>query len=234
MVHAVIFDLDNTLYSYDRAHAAAFAALKTYAFSALGLSEERFEALHEQASREIRERSGGGPVIHNRLIRFQQMLEQAGLPIRCAPAMAELYWTALLGAMEPESGVLDCFAALRRMGLRLGIGTNMQADRQFSKLERLGLAPYVDFLVSSEEVGKEKPAPELFLCCAQKAGCAPEDCVFVGDSLKNDALGAAAAGLRGVWYRPDGRAQSVPEGILLLSALDRLPALILELQEDPR
>ena len=85
----------------------------------------------------------------------------------------------------------------------LGIGTNMTLDWQLVKLEKLGLLSYFSFVVSSEEAGVEKPHPGLFALCAEKAGVSPEECLFVGDSLKGDVLGAEKAGMRALWYAPE-------------------------------
>lgn len=73
------------------------------------------------------------------------------------------------------------------------------------KLETLGLLPFFSFVVSSEEAGVEKPHPGLFALCAEKAGVSPEECLFVGDSLKGDVLGAENAGMRALWYAPEQR-----------------------------
>ncbi len=222
---AVIFDLDNTLYSYDRSHAAAYPAVQELAQRELNLTPERFDQLHARASRILSLRCGGGPAIHNRLIRYQIMLELAGLPIAGAPELAVCYWERFLQAMEPEPGVVQSLQALKELGLRLGVGTNMSADLQFEKLRRLGLTPYLDLLVTSEEIGVEKPDPRLFLLCAEKAGTAPERCLFVGDSLEKDALAARTAGMQGVWYQPAGR-QEAPAGILTIHRLTEIPGLL--------
>ena len=230
MVRAVLFDIDNTLYSYDDAHAAAYGALREYARAALSLTPERFDALHREGDLRLRAHTGGPcAAIHNRLIRYQLMLEIADLPMRHAPAMADLYWTALIGAMRPFPGVARALARLKAMGLKLGIGTNMTADRQFMKLQKLGLLETVDFMVTSEEVSAEKPDRRLFDICAQKAGCPPGACVFVGDSLKGDVLGALNAGMRAVWFNPAGDAPA-PAGALKLNDFDELPGLVASLQ----
>ena len=222
---AVIFDLDNTLYSYDRAHAAAYAALQSYALQELGLDAASFDRLHEQASRTLEQRCHNGPAIHNRLIRFQILLELLGRPIGKAPEMADCYWRTLLGSMQAEPGAAETLQELRTMGLSVGIGTNMTADRQLEKLRLLGLLPHVDFMVTSEELGVEKPDPRLFALCAEKAGAEPAECCFVGDSLKKDALAAQNAGLLGVWYCP-GTDCAAPEGVVKIRALSELTALL--------
>ena len=79
----------------------------------------------------------------------------------------------------------------------------MTAYIQYKKLEKLGVLKYLDFIVTSEEAGEEKPTPRFFELCVKKAGCKPEECVFIGDSLKKDVQGAADAGLAAVWYDPE-------------------------------
>ena len=223
---AVIFDLDNTLYSYDKAHAAAYPAVKELARRELALSPDRFDALHARANEVLAQRCGGGSAIHNRLIRYQIMLELLDLPIAFAPGMSDCYWTTFLKALEPTPGVREALIRLKEAGARIGVGTNMTADLQFEKLRLLGLARVVDFLVTSEEAGAEKPDKRLFDLCAQKAGTVPERCVFVGDSLANDAAAAQAAGMQGVWYCPE-KGRSAPDGVLTVDSISALPDLLI-------
>lgn len=226
MLKAVIFDIDGTLYDYHAAHARAFEALTDRACRAYGLTPERFEALHGDADRLLRQRCGHSAAIHNRLIRYQVILELLGRSIADAPGLADLYWNALIDAMEPYPGLHEAFSAIHGMGAAIGIGTNMTADWQYAKLERLGILRQVDFMVTSEEAGAEKPDRRLFDLCAQKAGCAPSECAFVGDSLKGDVLGARAAGMRPVWFDPDHRAvEDIPD-VHRIDSLADLPVLL--------
>lgn len=205
MIKAVIFDVDNTLYSYTRAHEAAFGALLAYAGQTLGLSETFFKELHQKTENELRAYMGNVAALHNRCIRYQIMLESQGLPLYPhVLKMNELYWGTLLKAAVPSRGAEETMKELRAQGVRIGIGTDMTARVQFQKLEALGLLSYIDFLVSSEEAGAEKPKAAFFDRCVQKAGCQRQECLFAGDSLAKDVQGAAAAGLRAVWYRPEG------------------------------
>ena len=226
MIKSVIFDLDDTLYDFTSAHAVALRRLTAYAGANLDLSPERFEALHRDAFRRQKERLGSCAAIHNRLIRFQLMLEAVGKPVGHAPEMADLYWNALLERIRPMEGAIDALASLRFMGLTVGIGSNMTADWQYAKLKRLGLMTYVDFIVTSEEAGAEKPDTTLFLLCAEKAGCAPEECAFVGDSLRGDAMGARDAGMAAYWLCPHPESSEVPAGVTRIRTLSELPALL--------
>ena len=222
MLRAVIFDLDGTLYDYEAAHAVAFAALTDYACKTLSVTPQAFEDLHRRAGQLLKQRCGGPcAAVHNRLIRYQLILELAGAPIAHAPEMAGLYWSTLIGAVRPNPGMMTCLRAVRDMGMVVGIGTNMTADRQFEKLNALGIMSLVDFMVTSEEAGAEKPDRRLFDLCAEKAGCDPRECAFVGDSLKGDALGALNAGMRPIWLCGGEAAGDVP-GIARIASLEQL------------
>lgn len=226
MIKSVMFDLDDTLYDFTSAHAVALRLLTAYAGARLELSPERFEALSREAFRRQKDRLGQCAAIHNRLIRFQLLLEAAGKPVAYAPEMTELYWNAVLERIRPREGAIDTLASLRFMGLTVGIGSNMTADWQYAKLKRLGLMTYVDFIVTSEEAGVEKPDAALFRLCTEKAGCAPGECAFVGDSLEGDALGARDAGMVAFWLCPKSDPMDVPAGVTRIRTLSELPALL--------
>ncbi|MBX6766549.1 MAG: HAD family hydrolase, partial [Actinomadura rubrobrunea] len=54
-------------------------------------------------------------------------------------------------------------------------------------------------VVASSEAGAAKPDPAIFRRACAGLGLAPHAVVYVGDRLDVDALGAASAGLHGVW-----------------------------------
>lgn len=233
MLKSVIFDVDGTLYDYQAAHAAAWPALEQYAEEALSLAPKRFGALHDRAFELQKARSGANSAaIHNRLIRYQLVLEMAGLPVRHASKMAQIYWSAFLGAIRPFDGAKETLRRLKDMGLSVGIGTNMTAYVQYLKLEKLGLLDDVDFMVTSEEASAEKPDPRLFALCAEKAGCPAAECAFVGDHLCGDALGALAAGMRAFWLCPSPDENKPLPGVIRLRALAELPDRIDSIQPE--
>ncbi|MCR5162092.1 MAG: HAD family hydrolase [Lachnospiraceae bacterium] len=213
MIKTVIFDIDNTLYSYDRAHAAAFPKLLAYAEKELGFPAQEFKEAYSREYKIMQAQLGEKAAIHNRLIRIQRVLEKRGLPLMPhVLKMNDLYWDSLMDAMEPSPHAAETVRQLKDAGLCLGVGTDMTARVQLQKLERLGLLNDFDFVVSSEEAGVEKPSPELFLFCAEKAGCMPEECLFVGDNRKKDVGGALAAGMSAAWYCPQGEELSGNSG----------------------
>lgn len=199
---AVIFDIDGTLYSYDKAHEKGFSAVCRYAQNVLGIPEADFAADCKRLFKQINSELGAQAAMHTRAIRFQRILEERGLSLSYVDVLEEMYWNTLIQESAPEPGLEQCLADLKAAGYVLGIGTNMTLVWQIKKLKALGLIDYFQFIVSSEETGVEKPDKKLFDMCAQKAGAEPGQCVFVGDSLKNDVLGAEKAGMKAVWYAP--------------------------------
>lgn len=204
MIKTVIFDIDNTMYSFNRAHQEAMRELLGYGQRVLGLSPEFMSQKLREAQRNIIDRLGtNDSAIHNRLIRFQCFLEQVGKrEFSNALEMYYIYWDTILKVMEPEPGVRELIAALHADGIRIGVGTDMTAYIQYKKLIGLDIMRYISFIVTSEEAGAEKPSEKFFRLCVEKAGCLPEECVFIGDSLEKDVYGAEAYGLKGIWYCP--------------------------------
>ena len=59
----------------------------------------------------------------------------------------------------------------------------------------MGLEPYLDFIVSSGEVGVDKPDPHFFLAALEQAGVSAAEAVHVGDQYKLDVVGARGVGI---------------------------------------
>ncbi|MGN6324469.1 HAD family hydrolase [Pseudolysinimonas sp.] len=126
--------------------------------------------------------------------------------------------------------VLPCLAALGDR--RIGVITNGEAAPQRAKLAALGLDHRVDPVVCSGAVGVAKPDPRIFAIACEEAGIPAHRACYVGDRLRTDAIGAARAGLRGVWLDRPGGATPVElveaerEGVAVVRSLAALPALL--------
>lgn len=214
MIKAVIFDIDNTMYSFDNAHKRAMEALGAYAEKTFGMKFEQLEALVKKCMDIVKERTGENCAAwHNRLLRFQCLLEQIGdTDYQKAMEMYHVYWDTVLEMMEPEPGLIELILRLKEKGIKIGIGSDMTAYIQYKKLKKLGVLQYLDFLVTSEEAGAEKPTPRFFELCVKKAGCRPKECIFIGDSPEKDVLGPAKCGLVGIWYNPQNKKREEAAG----------------------
>jgi len=90
--------------------------------------------------------------------------------------------------------VLPTVKTLKEQNLTLGLLSNI--DRDMKPICReLGLEPYINFIVTSGEVGVDKPKPPIFLAALERAGVNASEAVHVGDQYKLDIIGAMGVGI---------------------------------------
>jgi putative hydrolase of the HAD superfamily len=72
--------------------------------------------------------------------------------------------------------------------------TNATKDK-LSLHRKLGLEGYLDFVVTSQEAGADKPKPPIFLAALDRAGVEAFEAFHVGDQYQLDIVGARGAGI---------------------------------------
>ena len=94
--------------------------------------------------------------------------------------------------LPAKPGVEDFLKQAHANGLSVALATSSSRKKPTVHLERLGLLPYFDLLVTAEDVERIKPHPDLFLKAAEKLSCTPEECLVVEDSLNGLLAGLNA------------------------------------------
>lgn len=159
---------------------------------------------------------------------------------REAPALEETLWTIALdherralaeAALEP--GALDAVAGARAAGFCTALWTNNAREITLTVLERLGLRPHLDLVVTRDEMRALKPDPDGWRLIARHFGAC--QAVVIGDSWV-DGLAAAAAGVPFVAYRPNSAdlARWKVTPLASLTDLARLPAWLAAEWPPPR
>jgi HAD superfamily hydrolase (TIGR01509 family) len=134
--------------------------------------------------------------------------------------MLELYETEL----PVVPGAPEAVRRLKAAGLRLAVASSSNRELIDAVLRRLELAASFDATVSSEEVARGKPAPDVYREAACRLGVDPSRCAAVEDSASG--IGAAhAAGLRVIaypnrHYPPSAEALALAD--VVLASLDGL------------
>ncbi len=105
--------------------------------------------------------------------------------------------------MERFDDVLPAMDLLKQQGLILGLISNMNMPGD-ELADSMGLTPYLDTVVTSGEVGSEKPHPPIFREALRRAGVEAGDAIHVGDQLTSDVEGAANVGINPVLLDRDG------------------------------
>ncbi len=118
---------------------------------------------------------------------------------------AQRYIAELSRQAPVYPGVSDILQKLKEQGVRTAIVTNGVGVTQRGRLAASGLAPYIDELVISQDIGAFKPDPKMIDVTLARLGCArKEEAVMVGDNIATDILAAQRAGVDACWYNPSG------------------------------
>jgi phosphoglycolate phosphatase len=122
-----------------------------------------------------------------------------------APALEAAMWEIALDherrAMEVadlEPGALAALAGARRAGFATALWTNNARALTLPALDRLGLAPVLDLIVTRDDMRALKPDPDGWRVISSHFG--RRDAIVVGDSWV-DGVAAAAAGVPFIAYR---------------------------------
>ncbi|MCA9879460.1 MAG: HAD-IA family hydrolase [Thermomicrobiales bacterium] len=219
----ILLDLDDTLCDYS---AARDRRLRIALSGATGLTEDAAE-LDALVAASIAAHPHGAD-------HFGDLLAQFGYTDSVRAQKAAAWYRAnRFHGLELFADAVAVLGGLRFAGhgapeRPLGIITNGPAEVQREKVGLLRIRPLVDFVIISGEFGVAKPDPAIFHEALQRAGVAPEETVFVGDSVEHDIAGAHVSGLRTVWVNrhgtpwvADGRAPDRQ-----IRHIGQLPALI--------
>jgi HAD superfamily hydrolase (TIGR01509 family) len=226
---AVLFDLDDTL--FDHMHSSRqglVAAIKDHR----NLQRAKFlevERLYTRLLDEyhIQVLQGKISLEQARFRRMQELFEYYEVLAeeqQIEQAIAQ-YVVSYRLARQPVSGSLQLLQALHGR-VHIAIVTNNITAEQKEKLQECGLEPFVDTLITSEDVGAIKPDPAIFESALQRIGCSAQEAVMLGDSWSADIIGAQRAGIRAIWLNRTGMSCPDPALATELQALEPLDTVL--------
>ncbi|GAB1484723.1 HAD family hydrolase [Treponema sp.] len=97
-------------------------------------------------------------------------------------------------------GLLKLLDHARSAGLPLAVATSTARIEAEERLERAGIREYFSALACGDEVGRGKPAPDIFLLASERLNIAPECCLGFEDSAPG-LKGLAAAGIKSIFIK---------------------------------
>ncbi|GAB3694882.1 HAD family hydrolase [Halorubrum pallidum] len=211
---AVCFDLDNTLYPYAPCNEAGKrAALAAFRERGYEMDRQTFDDLYAAGRRGAKRETRGTAASHSRHIYFKRVLRAYAdeHDAEAALAVGDAYWDGYRDAMTLCDGVERTLDALSDVGIAVAVVTNLTTRVQLRKLVRLGIDDRVDRLVTSEEVGREKPSALPFTTALASLDCRPSDALVVGDNVETDIGGGNALGIDTALFVADGDAPAVDD-----------------------
>ena len=179
MIEAVVFDLDGVLLDSEQLWDKAREQL----------ARERGGRWHDQAQRDMMGMSS--------LEWSRYMHETIGLPEAPEEISREVVERLTALYRERLPAIPGAKEAVERLAADYKLGLASSSNRELIDLalELLGVAHLFAATVSSEEVARGKPAPDVYLEAARRLGIEPARAAAVEDS-QNGILAAKAAGMR--------------------------------------
>ena len=202
----LFFDLDRTLWDFEKNSEQALRIL--YSELELGNHMRDFETFlnsYKKINARLWNSYGAGKISKEllRVKRFEDTLKSFQINDgKLAHQLADGYVATSPHQTNIFPNTHETLRTLKNDGYELHVITNGFKEIQAIKLENCSLRDYFDIIVCSEEVGKNKPAPEVFHHSMELAGAQPHESVMIGDDLKVDVFGAERAGMMGILFDP--------------------------------
>ena len=187
--YAVIWDVDGVLIDSGEQHRRAWEQLARE--EGLPYSDAAFWATFGMRNADI----------------FPRMFGVSGPPERLVALgdRKEAIYRALLAEdAAPLPGAKELLAALHAAGYRQALGSSAPPANLEAIISLLGLASFLDAIVSGEQVAHGKPAPDIFLAAAERLDIPPAHCLVIEDAPAGVAA-AHAGGMRCLAVRRAGQ-----------------------------
>lgn len=199
---AILIDIDNTVYRYEPCHRSGMRHASAIAADLLPAwkSKESFQADYAKAREAIQSHLKGTAASHCRLLYFKKATEIrfGSSNLAAATELESAYWHGYFLEMRVEPGCIETLSRWHDAGIAIAWVTNYTTHRQIQKLRHLGLEKSARFLITSEEVGREKPKPDIFRY-ALNALAVEGEVVVIGDDFECDIAPAIELGFRTLW-----------------------------------
>lgn len=204
MIRHIFFDLDHTLWDFERNSEACLKEI--YAHEVAGkVSYEAFIQTFRVINKSLWRQLETNVVTHDELrrVRFRNTL--LTLDVSCTEeeslAMNDRFMQLLPVQRHLVAGTLEILDYLHPK-YELHIISNGYLDIQTRKMTQSGLLPYFRHIITSDVSGSRKPDRQIFDFALESAGATPECSVYIGDDEIADKAGSENAGLPFIHFDP--------------------------------
>ena len=158
MKNIIIFDLDNTFYNYEKSHSAGL--INAFTNQSIYEDENDFIEFYEQAKRRVQDRISLSPSKHSKLLYFKEMF-YGEMAIEEIVELEFLYWKKFIERTQINQASIEILHKIKSLGSEYFLFTNQNTNIQLKKIYSWNL-DFFDQIVTSEELGVEKPSPIFF------------------------------------------------------------------------
>lgn len=186
----IILDLDNTLYNYDYCNNLANNKIFEYIKNKYNFEINYINSKYCEINKSLKYELNTTASSHNRNIYIKQLCEVLKIPYNEVFIINKIYWDTFFFYIKPYESVTEFIKFNKKNNIKIGILTDFELEYQILKLQNLNLLEYIDIIISSEEIGIEKPSKQMFLTILDKLNCNKNDTIMIGDNYEKDIIGA--------------------------------------------
>ncbi len=214
MYKHLFFDLDHTLWDFDRNSAESIAEIfETFRLADAGIpSAEEFSRHFIAINRRLWADYDKNLLTHSyiRENRFPMVFDALGVTdSTIAPNLNAEYLRLLPRKPHLLASARELLEYLRGR-YTMHIITNGFAELQAVKMDSAEIAHYFTHVVTSENANAKKPEPAVFQYALAISGASVSESLMIGDNYEADILGAKGVGLDTIFYNPAGRVVNDP------------------------
>jgi len=201
LINHIFFDLDHTLWDFDKNSALAFA--KIFDGNKLAINLEDFLKVYQPINFQYWKWFREGMVTKKQLRygRFKKSFDALGIKVndQYIDQLSEDYIKYLPDNNHLFEGTIEILNYLNPK-YNMHIITNGFEEVQYTKLERSRISHFFDSVTTSEEAGVKKPHPLIFENAMQKVNAVPSNSLMIGDTYEADILGAHKVGMKSICF----------------------------------
>lgn len=197
-IKGMLVDFDNTLYEYEPCHKKGLRSAYEKVNEWHPISFEDFIVAYKKAQKVVKERVGLVAASHSRILYFQTLLEEffGKTMIEESLVLESVYWDSFYETIQYQEEALTFLKNAQNNTIKICLVTDLTTTVQFRKMVASRLISYVDYVVTSEEAGKEKPDKAVFSLALDKLCMKADEVIMIGDDGIKDIQGAIQQGIR--------------------------------------
>lgn len=201
----IFFDLDNTLWDFDRSSILAFDKIfDIFQLINYGIpSAKEFHTTYFGYNNTLWEQYRQGKIDKDFLKneRFRLPLLDYGInDDKLAHELGESYTQLAATTVALVPNTMEILSYLKEKGYKIHLITNGFLEVQNIKMQASGLDKMIDISIVSEKVGFKKPDHRIFHHAIREVGGTIENCVMIGDDLSVDIIPAKEIGMKHVYF----------------------------------
>lgn len=201
----IFFDLDNTLWDFDKSSLLAFDKIyEIFKLINYGIpSAKEFHTTYFDHNNRLWELYRQGKIDKSflKVERFKLPLKDYGIEDeKLAAEIGERYTELAATTVALVPNTMEILNYLKDKGYKTYIITNGFLEVQTIKMQASGLDKMIDISFVSEEVGFKKPDHRIFQHAMKEVGASIENSVMVGDDLKVDIIPAKEIGMKHIYF----------------------------------